>query len=98
MKKQKLNINENHLREIIKNSIKQILREETEGLPPHTEEELIEEFQTCAKQLAKKLNYAGLDFDYIRTATQNQDLINKSNEILDLLWQAESKINELISM
>jgi hypothetical protein len=98
MKKQKLNINENHLREIIKNSIKHILREETEGLPPHTEEELIQEFQTCAKKLAKTLNDAMLDFDYISTATQNQDLANKSNEVLDLLWEAQSKIEKLITM
>lgn len=98
MKNKRLNINENHLHEIIKNSIKHILREETEDLPPHTEEELIQEFQICTKQLAKKLNDAVLDFDYIRMATQNQDLEKKSNAILDLLWEAQSRIEELISM
>jgi hypothetical protein len=98
MKNQKLNINENHLREIIKNSIKHILREETEDLPPHTEEELVQEFQTCAKQVAETLNDAMLDFDYIRTATQNQNLANKSDEVLDLLWETQGKIEKLISM
>ncbi len=98
MKNQKLNINENHLREIIKNSIKHVLREETEGLPPHTEEELVQEFQTYAKQLVETLNDAMLDFDYISTVTQNQNLANKSHEVLDLLWEAQNKIEKLISM